>query len=285
MSLTRRASAVVAPIVAAILAAGTLVGSANAESSPPDRHLRVMSFNIHHGAGIDGVLDLDRTAATIRQEAPDVVGLQEVDHHFGSRSDFVDQTRALADKLHMHAVFGANLDLAPTNPGDPRRQYGTAILSRWPILESENTLLPRYDDHEQRGLLYARVLVKGVPVAAYTTHLQHNTPAEQLDQAQAVADVVNESSDPAVLTGDMNVRPDSAPAQVLTGSLTDAWVAGGDDGPGYTFHTGDLTARIDYVMTSTDVTVEHTKVVDSVASDHLPVVADVRVPAEDPGVG
>jgi endonuclease/exonuclease/phosphatase family metal-dependent hydrolase len=41
--------------------------------------LRVMSYNIHHGEGVDGKVDLPRLAGVIRAEAPDIVALQEVD--------------------------------------------------------------------------------------------------------------------------------------------------------------------------------------------------------------
>ena len=110
-----------------------------------------MTFNIHHGVGTDRRLDLSRTANVIRAAVADVVGLQEVDRHFGARSDFVDQATWLAEDLGMDVVFGANLDLDPLVAGQPRRQYGTAILSAHPILDWENTHLPRFDDHEPRN--------------------------------------------------------------------------------------------------------------------------------------
>ena len=62
----------------------------------------------------------------------------------------------------MHVVFGANLDLEPPSPGTPRRQYGTAVLSRYPIISWSNTLLPKGDPaEEQRGLLSAVLSVHG----------------------------------------------------------------------------------------------------------------------------
>lgn len=83
----------------------------------------------------------------------------------------------------MHVVYGANLDLDPLDPGQPRRQYGTAILSDFPILESGNTLLPKIGRNEQRGLLQALLNVRGVPLRVFNTHLQHNSQPER--QAQA----------------------------------------------------------------------------------------------------
>lgn len=73
----------------------------------------VMSYNIHHGVGIDGQLSLQRIADVIRDSGAEIVGLQEVDRHYGERSDFKDQAKELADLLGYHYAYGANLDLEP----------------------------------------------------------------------------------------------------------------------------------------------------------------------------
>ncbi|NUR82746.1 MAG: metal-dependent hydrolase, partial [Nonomuraea sp.] len=117
--------------------------------------LRVVTFNIHHGRGPDGRLDLRRVADVLHTSGADVAALQEVDRHYAARSDFADQAAWLATALGMRLAHGANLDLDPSAPGRPRRRYGTAVLSRFPIRDSGNTLLPRFPGSEQRGLLHA----------------------------------------------------------------------------------------------------------------------------------
>jgi endonuclease/exonuclease/phosphatase family metal-dependent hydrolase len=237
-----------------------------------------MTFNMHHGVGTDGRLNLDRVAQVIRSAGADAVGLQEVDRHFGARSDFVDQATWLADDLGMYVAFGANLDLDPLVPGQPRRQYGNAILSGGPILDWENTHLPRFDGHEQRGLLRARIVVSGRPVQVYDTHLQHNDAAERLAQARAIVPLVADPGDPVVLLGDLNATPGAPEIRTLTGTLVDGWAAVGV-GAGYTHPSGRPSRRIDYVMVSPDVVVDSIAVPRSgAASDHLPVVADLSPP-------
>ena len=86
------------------------------------------------------------------QSGADVIGLQEVDRHWDVRSNWVDQPAWFAQRLKMHYAYAANLDLPPVNPGEPNRQYGTAILSRYPIKAFNNTLLPKYPAGEHRGL-------------------------------------------------------------------------------------------------------------------------------------
>ena len=106
------------------------------------RHaIRIATFNIHHGAGPDDVLDLEHTAEVIAATDADVVAVQEVDRHFRDRSDWKDQAGELARMLAMRVVFGANIDLDPLEPGQPRRQYGCAILTQGAILSWRNTWL------------------------------------------------------------------------------------------------------------------------------------------------
>lgn len=245
-----------------------------------------MTFNIHHGAGADGRLDLHRVANVIRSEDADIVGLQEVDRHWGERSEFVDQAAWLARELNMHVVYGANLDLDPAQPDQPRRQYGTAILSDAPILDWDNTFLPRFEGHEQRGLLRARVVVRGVPVQVYNTHLQHNDAAERVEQVEAIKALIRTPDDSVALVGDLNATPETPEVEALVEDLVDAWEEAGL-GDGYTYPIEDPNRRIDYVMTSEDVVARFAAVVtsDPIASDHLPVYADLLLPGSKVGVG
>jgi endonuclease/exonuclease/phosphatase family metal-dependent hydrolase len=278
------------PLMAIALVSPTIAvetGTAG-PAQAPDRPLRVMTFNIHHGAGTDGRLDLSRIAQVVREAEVDVVGLQEVDRHFGARSDFVDQAAWLAKELNMHAVYGANLDLDPLSPDQPRRQYGTAILSNAPILDWDNTYLPRFGDHEQRGLLRARINARGVPVQIYNTHLQHNDAAERLAQAQAIKHLIGTPQDSVILLGDLNATPAAPEIRTLVEELIDVWEAAGT-GTGYTYPTENPTKRIDYIMQSGDVIARAIAVLTSpvaeAASDHLPVLADVALPGDKVGIG
>ena len=280
--LLRTLAAALLAVASTTAAAGTSI--ATAEPQADDRPIRVMSFNIHHGVGTDGVLDLQRIADMIKSQGADIVGLQEVDRHWSERSNFVDQTAWLARELNMHVVYGANLDNDPLEPGQPRRQYGTAILSAVPILDWDNTYLSRYEGHEQRGLLRARVVVRGVPVQVYNTHLQHNDAAERLDQCEAIKALIGTPDESVVLVGDLNAVPTAPEITTLLDGLIDAWEQAGI-GDGYTIPSENPNRRIDYVLTSDDVVARTAAVVTSDASDHLPVYADLLLPGDKVGVG
>ncbi|MBC6460231.1 endonuclease/exonuclease/phosphatase family protein [Actinomadura sp. HBU206391] len=276
---------IASPPIILVMAVAAVIGfTAPAEADAKPRALKVMTFNIHHGQGTDGNVDLRRIAEVIDGGDPAVVGLQEVDRHWSERSDFVDQASWLARRLRMHVVYGANLDLDPLTPGEPRRQYGTAILSRSRIIDSDNRFLPKYEGHEQRGLLRARVKVRGVPLQVYNTHLQHDNAAERLEQAQAIKTLIGRPRESFVLLGDLNATPEQPEIRALADDMADSWVEGGV-GDGLTYDSEDPTSRIDYVLTSSRVVTRTAAVVtsDPVASDHLPVIAEVLLPGSRHG--
>jgi endonuclease/exonuclease/phosphatase family metal-dependent hydrolase len=254
--------------------------TAAATSEPahrPDRPLRVLTYNIHHGQGIDGVLDLERVATVIDESGADVIGLQEVDKFWSERSNWEDQPAWLARRLDMHVTYAANLDLPPLNPGEPRRQYGTAILSRFPIKDVQNTLLAMYPGQEQRGLLEATIKVRGTSVRFANTHLTHNNNAERLEQVKQVIDLLGTSRQSTVLVGDLNAPPSAPEITTLAEHWRDTWTEVGI-GPGYTLEADNPTARIDYVLHSEGVHALSAEVLNTNASDHLPVLAQLSLP-------
>lgn len=263
---------VLAAFVLSLLAIGLTVSPASAGRPP----LEVLTYNIHHGAGVDGVLDLERIAQVIESSGADVIGLQEVDRNWSSRSDWVDQPAWLAARLGMHYAYAANLDLDPVNPGEPRRQYGTAVLSRHKITDFHNTLLPNYPGQEQRGLLEATVKVRGTKVTIANTHLTHNNNAERQEQSNRVVELIGHSRRPVVLIGDLNATADAPEIKTLTAVLADSWTEVGD-GPGYTYEAALPTKRIDFVLHNGGIRVRSAQVLSTLASDHLPVLATLDV--------
>jgi endonuclease/exonuclease/phosphatase family metal-dependent hydrolase len=238
----------------------------------PARQLQVLTYNIHHGAGIDGVLDLERIAQVIEASGADVIGLQEVDKHWSARSNWVDQAAWLAGRLKLHFAYAANLDLPPLNPGEPRRQYGTAMLSRYPIKNFTNTLLPLYPTGEQRGLAVATIKVRGQKLRFANTHLTSNNNAERLEQAHRVVELLSGSRQPTILVGDLNAKPEAPEIKTLTAVWRDTWTEVGV-GPGYTLEADNPTARIDFLLHTPDLSPTSAEVPVTLASDHLPVTA------------
>jgi endonuclease/exonuclease/phosphatase family metal-dependent hydrolase len=234
--------------------------------------LKTLTFNIHHGVGIDGRLDLERVARTIEASGADLIGLQEVDRYFDARSDWVDQSAWLAARLEMNHVFAANLDWDPPEPGKPRRQYGTLVLSKYPIVDSRNTLLPLRPGSEQRGLLEAEIDVGGTPLRFADTHLSTIDDGERVEQVNAIVALLKDAPEAVLLVGDMNAVPSSTELRTLTTHWTDTWPEKGF-GLGFTSPVPIAITRIDYQLHSAQLEPTAASVPLSLASDHFPVAA------------
>lgn len=243
-----------------------------------------MTYNIAAGHG-----DLAAVTAVIRSADADVVALQEVDLHWSERSGFADQAAELGAALGMHVHFGAIYSLpgasdtasARAAGSAPPREFGLAILSREPIVEFTNHLLPRLSTQAEAteaelmpGFLEAVIDMRGVRLHVFNTHLDYRAdPRVREQQVARMLEVMRERSAPLVLMGDMNARPDAAELQPLLARFTDAWSVAAGDGVTYPAQTPDR--RIDYILVSDDVRVSGAEVLPALASDHRPVVADL----------
>lgn len=253
-------------------------------ADPPARTLTVMSYNIHAGAGADNVYSLDRIAEVIRSSGADVVALQEVDRHWGARSNFEDTAAILGAKLGMSNFVAPIYSFDPLTPDAPRREYGVGILSRYPILSATNHPLTRLSTQDANpvpapapGFAEAVINVRGVHVHVYSTHLDYrgDPTVRRLQVADTLA-VLGADSGPKILMGDMNAVPSAPELAPLRAAYVDVWDAVGD-GRGATFPTDPATKRIDQILVSPEVTAVSAAVLQTQASDHLPVVATVTV--------
>lgn len=241
----------------------------------PNDTLRLLTFNIRHGEGLDDRLDLGRIADVIAAQDADVVALQEVDRHFGERSGFADQAWILGRHLQMSAVFGGEVREPPPAPGQPPREYGSAVLSRLPIAAWRFIPLPTWPGHEGRGVLFADLVVGEHSVRVGSAHLSHEDPEPRLAQTRLIRQIITDGERPTVLLGDLNAGPDDVAIPPLTDVLTDAWATAGT-GPGFTFPADHPEVRIDYVLATRDLTVETIEVIDiGIASDHRPLLTAV----------
>ena len=219
--------------------------------------MRVATFNLHHCAGRDGVLDLDRTVSAIRATSADLLALQELDR-FMDRSARLDQPLELARALDMELTFFPTL----------RRgggEYGIGVAAhRQTLTEARYVPLPRVDIEEPRGAITARW--NGIGVVC--THL--STAAGPLRvQTGALAAVARGLEGATIVLGDLN-----QPARTLV-PFTRFGYRGA-------FGHGTLPRRfprrqIDHILVSPDLEITRSWTIDTDASDHLPLVADLRL--------
>lgn len=270
----------VAVAAALLLIAGTLAMAASPCLAQAPLKLRVLSYNIHHGEGVDGKLDLERIAGVINGVRPDLVSLQEVDRNT-QRNGRVDQPAVLSKLTGMKVVFERNIDFEGG-------QYGNAVLSRFPIVESKNHHLPCLNDGEQRGALVVKVEVgqAKAPLIFVATHLDHRRDdAERLKSAEYINDLAVAWKHPAILAGDLNATPES---EVLKVFVKQWQRANREVMP--TVPVAKPRVQIDYVLVRSPGTegqtppdasqwkVLHVEVLDeAVASDHRAIFAELEL--------
>ena len=252
---------------------------------PKGQSLRVMTYNIYGARATSpaNAADLDAIAEVIRRQNPDFVTLNEVDVFTNRTGKDVHQACDLAEKLGMEWHFSKAID---RDGGE----YGDAVLSKYPILEKRSYRLPCAAEQpgEDRSLCVIRVQIDGKDLYVASTHLDHlSGDASRLVQATEIRRIRDtELEGDLILCGDLNAIPSSNVIATMTSFLTNT-------GPidQYTFPSDDPSRKIDYIMYAP---IEHFGVqncqvvsrgdqqvggVD--ASDHRPVIADIRFQTEE----
>ncbi len=236
--------------------------------SAPEEPLEItiLCYNIKRGLGNDGVTDIGRAAALINELQPDLVALQEIDHGV-ERSDRIDQMVELERLTGLHARFGAFM---PYQGGD----YGIGLLSRYPIVESRNHLLP--EGVEPRTALDARLRLPGGEELIFTSVHFYRSEAERLAQARKVIEIYRDESAPMILAGDFN----SEPGSVVMAEIEKHWTPNDKGEDRFTFSATEPEKEIDFILhrpanrfepISIDVLDE------PLISDHRPVLMVLRL--------
>ncbi|OGW78682.1 MAG: hypothetical protein A2Z83_04520 [Omnitrophica bacterium GWA2_52_8] len=246
----------------------------------------MMTYNVHSCEGLDGKTSPDRIARVIARQNADVVALQEIDVG-RDRSGNIDQAETIARKLGMTFHFQSSLSFEDG-------KYGNAILSRYPLKMIRVDALPRLKGHrffEPRGALWVEIDVNGIKVNLITSHLSL-WPAERLLQAEALLGpdwTGNAACQGAVvLCGDFNADPRSTVCKRIGCTLRDAQMLVESHKPKSTWFAGYPFSRIDHFFVSPDIEVMNIAVpsteLDRIASDHLPLIVDLKVQSAASGV-
>jgi endonuclease/exonuclease/phosphatase family metal-dependent hydrolase len=242
------------------------------------KRLRVATYNVHGCCGMDRRRSEERIAGVIASLEVDVIGLQELDLN-RRRSAGVDQAGLIADQLGWHRYFHPALRIAD-------EYYGDAILSRYPMRLRQAQELPSVTTRvcpESRAAIWVEVETSIGAVQVINTHLGLGR-RERLMQAQVLAGPQWLGSvapgDPVVLMGDFNSLPRSPPFQVLARLLRDTRLFLSPLPALNTFPTRFPMLAVDHIFVNEQLHVDRVTVVRDnqtrIASDHFPVVADLR---------
>jgi endonuclease/exonuclease/phosphatase family metal-dependent hydrolase len=231
------------------LLTATAITAGTDEAKP----VRVMSWNLHHGAGMDRRIDLSRIAAVIDKEKPDLVILQEVDDQT-DRSAKVNQTAELAKLTGMTGCFGRAMKFGGGG-------YGQAILSKHPVISTKVHPLPSSD--EPRIAFEATVSIRGVEMKIISTHFDL-TADKRLEQAVFLTNICKNCPLPIILGGDFNATPGSPSIAFLEKN----WTASPKT-------AAKPAGEIDYFFIKGYTHSSPVQVLsESMASDHRPLLGD-----------
>lgn len=235
-----------------------------AQAPDSSRIVRVLTYNILHGATTKGDFDLDLIADVIKSTNPDLVALQEVDYKT-NRAKKYDLVTELAIRTNMSPLFARAM---PYDGGE----YGEGILSSFTFLTTKNHPLPYTEGKEPRAAAEINVVLKsGDTIRFVGTHLDHEKdPLNRLMQAKELNRILTRDSRPSILTGDLNEEPDKEGMKVL---FTEWERSFKEDTP--TFPSDNPIKKIDYVLfrPANRWRVLETRVInEKVASDHRPVL-------------
>ncbi|MBC8030601.1 MAG: endonuclease/exonuclease/phosphatase family protein [Pyrinomonadaceae bacterium] len=233
--------------------------------------LRVMTYNIHVGVGMDKKLDLQRIADVINRERCDLVALQEVDRGV-KRTEEKDEIAELAKMTQMHFAFAHNLDYQGG-------QYGVAVLSRFPIVRIDHRKYENKRVAERRGMLRVELNVKGRTLNFVTTHLDYQYDDSRLFETEQLLNFLADVKDPLIVAGDFNDEPTGSTYKLLSSRFDDVWIRSNAKSEGFSYPSDKPVKRIDYIFARKGGGVKPKRawIVNTLASDHLPVIADLEL--------
>ena len=232
------------------------------------QQLRIMSYNIHHGADRAENNTVDSMGYFIKEMQADFVGLQEVDS-VCDRSGRQDQMKRLAEITGMQYAFVRHF---PYQGG----AYGLGILSKYPILNVQRKrlkLLKMGPNGDSVSILLATLQLPGKKQVLFTTvHYSASDKETRLSQVEETIQYLSENSLPVIFTGDLNATPEVEEIQLLQQYLQPT-----DPSGMFTFPEKNPIKKIDYILISLEALHQVKKIsVPAVHySDHLPLVADI----------
>ena len=255
---------------------GVVVVSALCALTSGAAEMKLMSFNVCHCSGMDGKIDIARTAARIRAEDPDFACLQELDW-YTARSGVVDQPAELSRLTGLHATFAKAIFFQGG-------QYGVMMLSRE---KPTNVIQLPLPGQEPRVLL----LCEFADCVVGTTHLSVAAESERTESIALIRKAIAPfaGKKPVFLTGDWNSTPESSVLKGLGAFLRILSKTACQTFHGHAVNGPDGQPRdmsnfcIDYIACDAEkaglfkVTDAHV-VEDRTTSDHAPVVVTLETP-------
>lgn len=234
---------------------------------------KIMTYNIQHG--IDHLhrlktsefrIDLSEIARVIKSTDASIISLNEV--YDAPEKDLEHQAQVIAGYLGYNYVFGKAINIRGG-------EYGNALLSKYPILEYE---IIKIDDatkkdepvfYESRSIIKSKIKANNTIYNVFVSHFGL-AKEEQKNGTNKILELIN-GLEHVIFMGDLNMMPTSMNRvklkDHLISTVPDEFLS---------FPSSDLFDRRDYIFVSKDIKYEDAKVLDTIFSDHLPLITTIK---------
>jgi endonuclease/exonuclease/phosphatase family metal-dependent hydrolase len=158
-------------------------------------------------------------------------------------------------------------------------QYGVAILSRLSIQKIDHRKYENTREAERRGMIRIEIKLDNKTINFVTTHLDYQYEDGRLFETEQMLNFLEGVKGPLIVVGDFNDEPTGGAYKLMLTRFRDAWIDGKGKEAGFSYPADKPTKRIDYVFTrqSDRIRAKKSWVVDTLASDHRPLVVELEV--------
>ena len=237
-------------------------------------NLRVITLNTRHGEIENDVIDGIKQASEIKKYAPDIILLQEVDM-YTDRVNQIDQLQIYRNVTGLnYTTFGSNIDFE-------NGAYGNAILSRYPILKSENYINTKFIK-ENRGILYIEISINGKKIEVLNTHFP-TKEGERLIFAKQISRIIkNKNCSDIIIGGDFNFGLEPIKPHCYKVNVKDKYeeleelkrIFKDAEFKEKTYPVENVEGELDKIMYNGSLILKSIKRLDDKISDHYPIMAD-----------
>lgn len=241
---------------------------------------RIASYNTHKCRGIHGTISADRVIRVIEELEADILCLQEIVDAEGGTGKY-DQAREISEAFpQLNVAFG---ETRPLHGG----RYGNMLLTRFPIVDIRTHDITK-SRREERGVLQCAIDVgKGTVVNVFNVHLgtgflERRRQIEVLIGPAILAQP--KLSGPRIVIGDFNEWTRGLTTKLLQQNFM-SHKPRRNLRSARTYPGVLPILSLDHCYYEPPLEMESTKIWRSrralIASDHLPLIADFRLPAHD----
>ncbi|MCF6241850.1 MAG: endonuclease/exonuclease/phosphatase family protein [Bacteroidales bacterium] len=226
--------------------------------------LRILTFNIYHGATMNNDFDLNKIAQVINSVNPDLVALQEVDYKT-NQAKKMDLSTELAKLTNLTPLFGRAMYY-------DNGEYGIAVSSKYTFIKTQRHLLPYSDKLEPRIALEVLFeFTTGDTIRFVNTHLDYTKNSkDRVNQIKNIIQLFKNNDYPTILAGDFNAVPESDEIK----SLLKTWTSCSAGKNNLTFPSDNPEKTIDYIFFKPQISweiINYKVICDKIASDHCAV--------------